>query len=95
MEIIGKPNKTSALPDPIRHDRCARCGGLMVIAHYVDVQGHAGELMFKGLRCTNCGEFIDQTVLANRRKPAPQALEGPKQRKFARQVSHNKSATNK
>lgn len=95
MEIIGKPNKASALPDPTRHDICARCGGLMVVAHYVDLQGQAGEVMFKGLRCTNCGEFIDQMVLANRLKPAPQALEGPRQRKFARHVSHNKSATHK
>ncbi|CUS33873.1 conserved hypothetical protein [Candidatus Nitrospira nitrosa] len=84
MEIIGKPNKVSALSDPTRHDICARCDGLMVVAHYVDLQGHAGGVMFKELRCTNCGEFIDQMVLANRLKPAPQALEGPKQRKFAR-----------
>ncbi|OYT19344.1 MAG: hypothetical protein CCU26_12185 [Nitrospira sp. UW-LDO-01] len=67
----------------------------MVVAHYVDLQGQAGEVMFKGLHCTNCGEFIDQMVLANRLKPAPQALEGPRQRKFARQVSHNNSATHK
>lgn len=84
MEIIGKPNKVSALSDPTRHDIWARCDGLMVVAHYVDLQGHAGGVMFKELRCTNCGEFIDQMVLANRLKPAPQALEGPKQRKFAR-----------
>lgn len=95
MELIGKPNKASALPDPTRHDICARYGGLMVVAHYVDLQGQAGEVMFKGLHCTNCGEFIDQMVLANRLKPAPQALEGPRQRKFARQVSHNNSATHK
>lgn len=84
MEIIGKPNKVSALSDPTRHDIWARCDGLMVVAHYVDLQGHAGGVMFKELRCTNCGEFIDQMVLANRLKPAPQALEDPKQRKFAR-----------
>lgn len=78
MEIIGKPNKVSALSDPTRHDIWARCDGLMVVAHYVDLQGHAGGVMFKELRCTNCGEFIDQMVLANRLKPAPQALEGPR-----------------
>jgi hypothetical protein len=67
----------------------------MVIAHYVDLQGHAGEVIFKGLRCTNCGEFIDRMVLANRLKPMPQSLDGPKQRKFARQVSHKRPATAK
>lgn len=64
----------------------------MVVAHYVDLQGYAGEVIFKGFRCTNCGEFIDQMVLANRQKPVPQSLDGPKKRKFARQVSHKRSA---
>ncbi len=52
----------------------------MVLAHYVDLQGHAGEVIFKGLRCTNCGEFIDQMVLANRMKLMPQSLDGPKKK---------------
>jgi uncharacterized Zn finger protein len=95
MAIIGKPSKESVLPDPKRHDACARCGGLMVMAHVVDLQGHAGEVIFRGFRCTNCGEFIDQTVLTNRLKPAPQPIVGTKKRKFARQVSHNKPATEK
>ena len=78
METTGKPNNASALSHPIRHDACTRYGGLMVLAHYVDLQGHAGEVIFKGLRCTNCGEFIDQMVLANRMKLMPQSLDGPK-----------------
>ncbi len=95
MAMTGKPDKESVFPDPIKRNACARCGGLMVMAHVVDLQGHAGEVIFRGFRCTNCGEFIDQMVLANRLKPAPQPLEGPKQRKFARRVSHNKPATEK
>jgi hypothetical protein len=67
----------------------------MVIAHHVNSEGQAGEVIFKGFRWTNCGEFIDQIVLANRLKPAPQPLEGPKERKSARQVSHNKPTTEK
>lgn len=50
----------------------------MVIAHSVDLQGHAGEVIFKGLRCTNCGEFIDHIVAANRHKQLPQSLDGQK-----------------
>lgn len=95
MKTTGKPNKVSALPHPTGQDACTRCGGLMVVAHYVDLQGHAGEVIFKGVRCTNCGEFIDQVVLANRMKPMPHSLEGPKQRKFARQVSHKTPDTGK
>lgn len=67
----------------------------MVIAYYVDLEGSTGEVIFKGLRCTNCGEFIDQMVLANRLKPIPQSLDGPKKRKFARQVSPKRSGTGK
>jgi len=47
METTGKPNNASALPHPDRHDACVRCGGLMVVAHYVDLQGHAGEVIIK------------------------------------------------
>lgn len=66
----------------------------MVLVHYVDLQGHA-EIIFKGLRCTNCGDFIDETVLANRLQLIPHSLDGPKKRKFARQVNHKKSGTGK
>jgi len=67
----------------------------MVVAHHVNLQGYAGEVIFKGFRCTNCGEFIDQMVLENRLKPMPHALEGPKKRKFARQVNHKRPARDK
>lgn len=92
MGTTGKRNTTLVRPRPTRRDARARCGGLMVIAHYVDLQGHA-EIISKGLRCTNCGDFIDAMVLANRLKPLPQSLDGPQKRKFARQVSHKRPAT--
>lgn len=66
----------------------------MGIAQHVDLQGHV-EIIFKGLRCTNCGDFIDEMVLANRLKPIPQSLDGLKKRKFARQVSHQRPSTGK
>ncbi len=92
METTGESGTPSALPHPTRQDACTRCGGLMVVAHHVNLQGYAGEVIFKGLRCTNCGEFIDEMVLSNRLMPLPRALEGPKQRKFPRQVSHERSS---
>ena len=67
----------------------------MVVAHDVDLQGYAGEVIFKGLRCTNCGESIDQTVLTNRLEPMPNSLDGRTKRKFARRVSHKQPATAK
>ncbi len=65
----------------------------MVIAHCADLKSDAGGVIFKGLRCTNCGEFIDQLVLANRLKPLPHSVYGPKKRKFARQVGHKRPGT--
>ena len=56
----------------------------MVLAHCVDLQGYAGEVIFERLRCTNCGEFIDHLVLANRHKRVPQSIDGPKKRTLAR-----------
>lgn len=94
MGTTGNRNTALVRPRPTRHDACARCGGLMVVAHCVDLQGHA-EVISEGLRCTNCGDFIDAMVLANRLKPLPQSLDGPKKRKFARQVSHKRPATGK
>lgn len=84
MDTTGKPNNASALSHPIRLDACMRCGGLMVLAHCVDLQGYAGEVIFERLRCTNCGEFIDHLVLANRHKRVPQSIDGPKKRTLAR-----------
>ncbi len=95
MDTTGKPNNASGLSHPTGRDVCMRCGGLMVIAHYVDLQGYGGEVIFKGLRCTNCGEFIDQMVLANRLKLVPESLDGPKTRTFARQVSPKRSGAGK
>ena len=91
MDTTGKPNKASALPRPTRYDVCMRCGGLMVLADDVELQGHA-EIIFKGLGCTNCGGFIDKLVLANRLKPIPHSLDGPQKRKFIRQVGHKRPA---
>lgn len=64
----------------------------MLVEHYVNLQGYAGEIIFKALRCANCGEFIDHMVLANRLKPVTHPLDGPRKRKFAQRMDHNRSA---
>jgi len=61
----------------------------MIVEHYVDVQGHSDEVIFKALRCTNCGEVIDRVVLENRLKPDPHSFDGPRKRKFAQRTIHS------
>ena len=67
-------------------DHCARCGGLMVVEHYMDLQDDTGQIGMTGLRCTSCGEVVDAVILRNRVNPAPNLLYGTKQRKYAQRV---------
>ena len=85
MEQNGKLNAPDT-PLQTRRDHCARCGGLMIVEQYVDVEGHSGEVFFEAWRCMNFGEVVDRVVLENRSKPDPPSLDGPKRRKFARQT---------
>jgi hypothetical protein len=47
--------------------QCSRCGGLMVIERFDDLQSGTWPLYFYGLRCLLCGEIIDPMVLLNRK----------------------------
>jgi hypothetical protein len=46
---------------------CPRCGGFMVQERYIDLLDDTGQLEFTADRCVQCGEVVDQTILANRR----------------------------
>ncbi len=49
-------------------DDCPRCGGLLVIDQWLDLQDDGGQLDFWGRRCVQCGEVIDPIILYNRRR---------------------------
>ncbi|ALA56578.1 hypothetical protein [Nitrospira moscoviensis] len=90
MESNGRPDHFSI---SVSHagDLCARCGGLMVVEHYMDLQDDTGQIGMTALRCTSCGEVIDPVILRNRVKPAPNLLYGAKQRKYAQRVDEGDS----
>jgi hypothetical protein len=90
MESNGRPDHLSFSAQHI-DDICARCGGLMVVEHYIDLQDDTGQIGLTALRCTSCGEVIDPTILRNREKPAPNLLYGTKQRKYAQRVDQGES----
>jgi hypothetical protein len=58
----------------------------MAVEHYMDLQDDTGQINIRALRCTSCGEVIDQVILENRFKPAPNLLYGTKGRNFAQRV---------
>ena len=90
MDANGRPNNPSA---PIRDESCARCGGLLVVTHYMDLQDDTGQISMTAWRCTGCGEVIDPTILRNRKNPTPNLLYGTKQRAYARRVEPGESSS--
>ena len=85
MELHARPDSTPASA-PHLDDLCARCGGLMVLERYMDLQDDTGQIGMTALRCTNCGEVIDPVILQNRINPVPNLLYGTKQRKCGQRV---------
>ena len=86
MESNGRSDK---LPLPTQQDDeggCMRCGGLMIMEYYLDLEDDTGQIGITGLRCTSCGEVIDPVILRNRLSPTPDLLHGVKQRKFAQRI---------
>ena len=45
---------------------CRRCGGILVDEHCMDVGEEGSGNRFWGMRCIQCGEVIDETILRNR-----------------------------
>lgn len=48
---------------------CHRCGGLMLIEHYVDLHDYTDQAEFTGWRCVNCGVVLDPVMAGNRGRP--------------------------
>lgn len=87
MDLNGSPNNS---PDaPHEGDVCVRCGGLMVVEHYIDLQDDTGQIGLTAWCCVSCGEVIDPVILENRFRPAPSFIYGTKQRKYAQWVEND------
>ena len=86
MEQNGRPEQTG-LTHPSPH--CSRCGGLMLLDYYMDMQDDTGQIDIEALRCTGCGEVIDQVILKNRLQTLPNLLYGTRRRKFAQRMDEN------
>lgn len=87
MDLNGSPNNPPSIPH--EGDVCVRCGGLMVLDHYIDLQDDTGQIGLDAWRCMSCGEVIDPVILDNRFGPAPNLIYGTKQRKYAQRVEQD------
>lgn len=82
-------DKSRSEPDGNRYGKapeCDRCGGLLVLTFYQDLQDDTGQIDIAALRCTMCGEVIDPLILENRRSPPPNLLYGTKQRNYGQRI---------
>lgn len=91
METNGTPGRRRPSLTPARGHACARCGGLLLIQHYVDLLDDTGQIDITAWHCTLCGEVIDPVILRNRRSPPPNLLYGTKERKFSQRVTKRSS----
>jgi hypothetical protein len=91
MESNGRSDKPPLITQQTGEGSCTRCGGLMIMEYYLDLEDDSGEIGITGLRCTSCGDVIDSVILRNRLNPTPDLLHGVKQRKYAQQVDRGKS----
>ncbi len=66
---------------------CARCGGLLLTQHYIDLLDDTGQIDITAWHCTICGEVVDSVILKNRQSPPPNLLYGTKSRKFSQRVT--------
>lgn len=70
--------------------QCVRCQGLMVVDHLVDLKESNRSIWLPVWRCMNCGEVLDQHIVARRasiratgRAAPPTSGSGPRRRHVA------------
>ncbi|MGE3152717.1 MAG: hypothetical protein AB7G48_05545 [Nitrospiraceae bacterium] len=52
--------------------KCARCHGLMIEDHLLDIRESLGPLWIKSWRCVACGNIVDPLILKHRTAQASQ-----------------------
>ena len=87
METRGTPDTSSSAAPHADHATCARCGGLLLGQHYMDLLDDTGQIDITAWHCTMCGEVVDAVILKNRQSPPPNLLYGTKARKFSQRVA--------
>ena len=54
------------LTRPCTQLNCKRCSGCLEYEMCIDLESDTGYCTFWGLRCLQCGDIVDETILRNR-----------------------------
>ena len=67
-DVKPAPYRRSVTHTSHHAETCGRCGGLVVDDHCMDLDIGAGRegYRFWAMRCVQCGDMIDETILRNR-----------------------------
>jgi len=66
QDIEDTPSSDRATRTASRLLGCQRCGGMLVDEHCMDIGEVGSGHRFWGMRCIQCGDVIDDTILRNR-----------------------------
>jgi hypothetical protein len=64
--VTRRGKNTPSLARVPRPSACQRCGGMLVDEHCMDIGEEGSGNRFWGMRCIQCGDVIDETILRNR-----------------------------
>lgn len=67
-EIVEVITKT------LTRQSCERCSGYMEHEMCIDLESDSGFCTFWVLRCLQCGDMVDETILRNRSLTNPEAV---------------------
>lgn len=60
-------SKTVEVPTkPCAQPSCKRCSGCLEREMCIDLESDTGRCIFWALRCLQCGDIVDETILRNR-----------------------------
>ena len=65
-DIEGTPAREPVTCATHESSGCRRCGGMLVDEHCMDIGEEGSGHRFWGMRCIQCGDIIDETILRNR-----------------------------
>jgi hypothetical protein len=66
QDIEDTPSRAQLTRTASRSLGCQRCGGMLVDEHCMDIGEEGSGHRFWGMRCVQCGDVIDETILRNR-----------------------------
>jgi hypothetical protein len=91
---VARKGLTAVSHRPVKRDShgsdaCRRCGGFLVDEHCMDLDVGPNRVGYRfwAMRCVQCGDVIDETILRNRLAPRPAHQEFPSSQEEGKHVT--------